>query len=165
MLAKRMMAISLAAMMLSMLPPVSADDNIQSANPLTDGVTSNGYVCNPDCDAGNDQADFWKIEARKGYIVQIAFSGTMNGPAWWCPGDGWTGRFSILNSQGATITDTAADDNAASKVLSTSINTAGYVFVKIKSEDSWCNDGFDYTLTPSIDKSNRDTDEDGFIDN
>ncbi|MBT6528447.1 MAG: hypothetical protein HOM04_08060 [Euryarchaeota archaeon] len=165
MLAKRMMAISLAAMMLSMLPPVSADDNIQSANPLTDGVTSNGYVCNPDCDAGNDQADFWKIEARKGDIVQIAFSGTMNGPAWWCPGDGWTGRFSILNSQGATITDTAADDNAASKVLSTSINTAGYVFVKIKSEDSWCNDGFDYTLTPSIDKSNRDTDEDGFIDN
>lgn len=148
-----------------MLPPVSADDNIQSANPLTDGVTSNGYVCNPDCDAGNDQADFWKIEARKGDIVQIAFSGTMNGPAWWCPGDGWTGRFSILNSQGATITDTAADDNAASKVLSTSINTAGYVFVKIKSEDSWCNDGFDYTLTPSIDKSNRDTDEDGFIDN
>ena len=165
MLAKRMMAISLAAMMLSMLPPVSADDNIQSANPLTDGVTSNGYVCNPDCDAGNDQADFWKIEARKGDIVQIAFSGTMNGPAWWCPGDGWTGRFSILNSQGATIVDTAADDNAASKVLSTSINTAGYVFVKIKSEDSWCNDGFDYTLTPSIDKSNRDTDEDGFIDN
>ncbi len=148
-----------------MLPPVSADDNIQSANPLTDGVTSNGYVCNPDCDAGNDQADFWKIEARKGDIVQIAFSGTMNGPAWWCPGDGWTGRFSILNSQGATIVDTAADDNAASKVLSTSINTAGYVFVKIKSEDSWCNDGFDYTLTPSIDKSNRDTDEDGFIDN
>ena len=111
------------------------------------------------------KADFWKIEARKGDIVQIAFSGTMNGPAWWCPGDGWTGRFSILNSQGATITDTAADDNAASKVLSTSINTAGYVFVKIKSEDSWCNDGFDYTLTPSIDKSNRDTDEDGFIDN
>ena len=165
MLAKRMMAISLAAMMLSMLPPVSADDNIQSANPLTDGVTSNGYVCDPDCDAGKDQADFWKIEARKGDIVQISFSGTMNGPAWWCPGDGWTGRFSILNSQGATITDTAADDNAASKVLSTSINTAGYVFVKIKSEDSWCNDGFDYTLTPSIDKSNRDTDEDGFIDN
>lgn len=165
MLAKRMMAISLAAMMLSMLPPVSADDNIQSANPLTDGVTSNGYVCDPDCDAGRDQADFWKIEARKGDIVQISFSGTMNGAAWWCPGDGWTGRFSILNSQGATITDTAADDNSASKVLSTSINTAGYVFVKIKSEDSWCNDGFDYTLTPSIDKSNRDTDEDGFIDN
>ena len=165
MLAKRMLAISLAAMMLSMLPPVSADDTIQSANPLTDGVTSNGYVCDPDCDAGKDQADFWKIEARKGDIVQISFSGTMNGPAWWCPGDGWTGRFSIVNSQGATIIDVAADDNSASQVLSTSINTAGYVFVKIKSEDSWCNDGFDYTLTPSIDKSNRDTDEDGFIDN
>ena len=159
------MALCLAAMMLSLLPPVAADDNIQSANPLTDGVTSNGYVCDPDCDAGKDKQDFWKIEVRKGDIVQVAFSGSMNGPAWWCPNDGWTGRFSLLDAQGGTIADTAADDNSASKVLSTTVNTASFVYVKIKAEDSWCNDGFDYTLTPSIDKANRDTDEDGFIDN
>ena len=55
MLARRLMALCLAAMMLSLLPPVAADDNIQSANPLTDGVTSNGYVCDPDCDAGKDK--------------------------------------------------------------------------------------------------------------
>jgi len=165
MLARRLMALCLAAMMLSMLPPVAADDNIQSANPLTDGVTSNGYVCDPDCDAGKDKQDFWKIEVRKGDIVQVAFSGSMNGPAWWCPNDGWTGRFSLLDAQGGTIADTAADDNSASKVLSTTVNTASFVYVKIKAEDSWCNDGFDYTLTPSIDKANRDTDEDGFIDN
>ena len=165
MLAKRSVAICLAAMMLSMIPPVAADDTIQSANPLTDGVTSNGYVCDPDCDAGNDQTDFWKIEAKKGDIVQVTFSGTMNGPAWWCPGDGWTGKFSLLNAQGGTIVDTSADDGASTKVLSTTVNSATFVYVKIKSEDSWCNDGFDYTLTPSIDKSNRDTDEDGFIDN
>ena len=163
--AKRLMAICLAAMMLLMVPPVSADDNIQSANPLTDGVTSNGYVCDPDCDAGNDKTDFWKVEAKKGDIVQVTFSGSMNGPAWWCPGDGWTGTFSLLNAQGGTIVDTSADDGASTKVLSTTVNAATYVYVKIKAEDSWCNDGFDYTLTPSIDKSNRDTDEDGFIDN
>ena len=89
----------------------------------------------------------------------------MNGPAWWCPGDGWTGRFSLLDAQGSVSVDTYADDNAASKVLSTTVNTASYVYVKVKADDSWCNDGFDYTLTPSIDKANRDYDEDGFIDN
>lgn len=159
------MAFSLAAMMLSMVPLVAADDDVQSANPLTDGVTSNGYVCDPDCDAGKDKADFWKIEARKGDIVQVSFSGTMNGPAWWCPGDGWAGRFSLLDASGGVIVDTYADDNAASHVLSTTVNTASYVYVKVKADDSWCNDGFDYTLTPSIDKANRDYDEDGFIDN
>ena len=34
----------------------------------------------------------------------------------------------------------------------------------MEGKDSWCNDGFDYTLTPSIDKTNRDSDEDGFVD-
>ena len=33
-----------------------------------------------------------------------------------------------------------------------------------KAKTPWCNDGFDYTLTPSIDKTNRDSDEDGFVD-
>ena len=41
----------------------------------------------------------------------------------------------------------------------------GWVYVKIKGKDSWCNDGLDYTLTPSLNQDNRDTDEDGFIDN
>ncbi len=165
MLAKRLMALCLAAMMVSMIPPVSADDTLQSANPLTDGVTSNGYVCDPDCDAGVDQADFWKIDTKKGDIVQVSFSGSMNGPNFWCISDGWTGTFSLLNAQGGTLVETSADDTASSKVLSTTVNSASYVYVKIKSEDSWCNDGFDYTLTPSIDKANRDSDEDGFIDN
>ena len=71
----------------------------------------------------------------------------------------------MLDAQGGVIVDTYADDNAASKVLSTTVNTASYVYVKVKADDSWCNDGFDYTLTPSIDKANRDYDEDGFIDN
>ena len=95
MLAKRVLALSLAALMLSFVPHVVADNDIQSASPLTDGVTSSGYVCDPDCDAGRDQTDFWKIEAKKGDIVQISFSGTMNGAAWWCIGDGWQGRVSL----------------------------------------------------------------------
>ena len=131
MLAKRLMALCLAAMLICMVTPVSADDTLQSANPLTDGVTSNGYVCDPDCDAGNDQTDFWKIEAKKGDIVQVSFSGSMNGAAWWCPGDGWTGTFSLLNAQGGTIVDTSADDSASSKVLSTTVNAASFVYVKI----------------------------------
>ncbi len=164
MLAKRVVALLLAALMLCFVPPAVADDDIQSASPLTDGVTSSGYVCDPDCDAGNDRADFWKIEAKKGDIVQISFSGTMNGPAWWCIGDGWQGRVSLLNAQGGTIVDSYVDDNAASKTLSTTVASQSFVYFKIKADDSWCNDGFDYTITPSIDKSNRDTDEDGFVD-
>ena len=53
MLAKRVLALWLAALLLCTLPPVQADNDIQSATPLTDGVTSSGYVCDPDCDAGN----------------------------------------------------------------------------------------------------------------
>jgi hypothetical protein len=165
MLAKRVLALWLAALLICTLPPALADNDIQSATPLTDGVTSSGYVCDPDCDAGNDQTDFWKVEARKGDIVQISFSGTMNGAAWWCPGDGWEGRFSLLNAQGGPIVDAAVNDGAASKILSTTVATQSYVYVKVKADDSWCNDGFDYTLTTSIDKTSRDTDEDGFVDN
>ena len=44
------------------------------------------------------------------------------------------------------------------------MNSADYVYVKIKGKDSWCNDAIDYTLTASIDSNDRDTDEDGYID-
>jgi hypothetical protein len=141
MLARRVLALWLAALLLCTIPPAVADNNIQSATPLTDGVTSSGYVCDPDCDAGNDQSDFWKIEAKKGDIVQISFSGTMNGPAWWCIGDGWQGRVSLLDAQGGTIVDSYVDDNAASKTLSTTVGTQGFVYFKVKADDSWCNDG------------------------
>ena len=40
----------------------------------------------------------------------------------------------------------------------------GYIYVKIKGKDTWCHDGVDYTLTPSLNQDNRDTDEDGFGD-
>ena len=52
MLAKRVVALWLAALLLCTLPPALADNDIQSANPLTDGVTSSGYVCDPDCEIG-----------------------------------------------------------------------------------------------------------------
>ena len=42
MLAKRVVALLLAALMLCFVPPAVADDDIQSASPLTDGVTSSG---------------------------------------------------------------------------------------------------------------------------
>ena len=33
--------------------------------------------------------------------------------------------------------------------------TAGEIILKVQGKDSYCNDGFDYTLTPSIDKTNQ----------
>ena len=84
-----LLAVFLLCIALCALPPVSADDDAQSANGLTDGVTSSGYVCDPDGCSPNDKLDYWKILGKKGDIVQISFSGSMSNAAWWCPGDGW----------------------------------------------------------------------------
>ena len=102
--------------------------------------------------------DFWKIQGKKGDIVQVTFSGTMSNAAWWCPGDGWEGTYT-MGSTSANV-----DDGNPSRSLSTTLSTAGEISLKVEGKDSWCNDGFDYTLTPSIDKTNRDSDEDGFVD-
>ena len=141
------------------LPVASADNNAASANGLTDGVSSSGYVCDPDGCSPNDKRDFWKIQGKKGDIVRVDFSGSMSNPAWWCPGDGWIGTFT-MDSVSQNV-----DDTNPSASLSTTLSTAGEIIIKVEGGDSWCNDGFDYTLTPSIDKTNRDSDEDGFVDN
>ena len=153
-----------ALLLVSMLPAVNADDSQQSSNLLTDGVSSNGYVCDPDGCSSNDGTDWWRIYAYQGDIVSIAFSGSMNNAAWWCPGDGWEADYSMHDETGSQVASMAKDDNNPSGTLSKTMPQAGNVFVKIKGKDSWCNDGFDYTLLASIDKTARDTDEDGFVD-
>ena len=141
------------------LPTVSADDTESSAATLTDGVSSTGYVCDPDGCSPTDKRDFWKIQGKKGDIVQVSFSGSMVNPSLLCFwGDGWEGTFT-MGSVSQNV-----DDNSPSATLSTTLSTAGEIILKVQGKDSYCNDGFDYTLTPSIDKTNRDTDEDGFID-
>ena len=140
------------------LPVASADDTATSANGLTDGVSSSGYVCDPDGCSPNDKRDYWKIQGKKGDIVQVTFSGSMSNPAWWCPGDGWEGTFTM-----GSVTQNV-DDGSPTSTLSSTLSTAGEIILKVEGKDSWCNDGFDYTITPSIDKTNRDSDEDGFVD-
>ena len=154
---KAVMAIFVCLALLQ-IPFASADDNAASANGLTDGVSSSGYVCSNDGCSPQDAKDYWKIQGKKGDIVQVTFSGSMSNPAWWCVGDGWEGTFT-MGSTSANV-----DDGNPSRSLSTTLSTAGEISLKVEGKDSWCNDGFDYTLTPSIDKTNRDTDEDGFVD-
>lgn len=155
----------LAVSLLTFLPAVQADNDTSTANVLTNGVSTNGYVCYDDGCSPNDEVDWWKIYAYKGDIVQIGFSGSMNNGAWWCPGDGWEADFSLHDSNGAQVASQAMSDAGSSTTLSTTMPTSGWVYVKIKGKDSWCNDGVDYTLTPSLNQDNRDTDEDGFVDN
>ena len=88
--AKRFMVLALAALMISFTPPVSADDTLQSASILTEGVSSSGYVCYDDGCSPTDQTDWWKVYAYKGDIVEISFSGTLPNPSLVCIwGDGW----------------------------------------------------------------------------
>ena len=163
--ARQWVVLFLAACLLAIIPPVSADNDISNATPLTNGVSTNGYVCYDDGCSPNDQTDWWKIYAYKGDIVQVGFSGSMSNAAIWCPGDGWEADFSIHDAAGSQVAGQGMSDSGSSTTLSTTMSTAGWVHVKVKGKDSWCNDGVDYTLTPSLNQDNRDSDEDGFIDN
>ena len=154
----------IAVALLSFIPIVEADDVIADANPLTNGVSTNGYVCIDDGCSPEDEIDWWKIYAYKGDVVQIGFSGSMNNGAWWCINDGWNADFSLHDSGGSQVASQSMSDASSSTTLSTTVPTAGYIYAKIKGKGSLCNDGVDYTLTPSINQDNRDTDEDGFID-
>ena len=162
--ARQWVVFFLAVSLLSFLPSVQADNDTTTAKPLTNGVSDNGYVCYDDGCSPTDEVDWWKIYAYKGDIVQIGFSGSMNNPSFWCINDGWEADFSIHDSTGSQLSSQSMSDGASSTTLSTTMPTAGYVYAKIKGKDSWCNDGVDYTLTPSLNQGNRDTDEDGFID-
>ena len=66
------------------LPLASADDSETSANTLTDGVSSSGYVCSDDGCSPKDKQDYWKIQGKMGDIIQVTFSGSMSNPNWLC---------------------------------------------------------------------------------
>jgi hypothetical protein len=147
------------------MPTTSADDSLQSANTLIEGVSASGQVCYDDGCSPNDEIDWWRVYAFKGDIVSISFSGTLPNPDWLCFwGDGWEGDYSIHDAGGGQIASLALSDDNPTGTLSKTMNTADWVYVKIKGKDSYCNDAIDYTLTASIDSGDRDTDEDGYID-
>ena len=164
MVAQRFMVVALVALLVAFVPNSSADDNLQSANNLIEGQSVNGYVCYDDGCSPTDQTDWWKAYAYKGDQVQISFSGSMNNGNWLCIDDGWEADFSIHDSAGGQINSISRSDDNANGVLSTTMSTADWIYIKVIGKDSWCHDGVDYTLLLSIDSNDRDTDEDGYID-
>ena len=107
-----------ALLLLCMIPAVHADDTQAASNLLTDGVSSNGYVCDPDGCSPNDGTDWWRIFAYKGDIVSITFSGSMSNAAWWCPGDGWEGDYSMHDESGSQVATMGRSDDNSSGTLS-----------------------------------------------
>ena len=157
----RALVVALLLFLVPLLPSVAADNDIATAAIMTDGNSASGNV-----DYDGDDIDWWKIFAYSGDIVQVSISSSMSNPAWWCPGDGYTGKVKLTNSGGTLLAgDNTIDDSSSSTVLSTTSTSQQWIYLRILSEDSFCNDGISYSLTPSIDKTNRDTDDDGFIDN
>jgi hypothetical protein len=89
----------------------------------------------------------------------------MSNPNFLCINDGYTGKVKLTDSGNTILAgDTTVEDGSSTAFLSTNIAQKGWYHLRIKSEDSWCNDGIDYTLSPSLVKYNRDSDDDGFID-
>ena len=70
----RFMVLALAALMIS-FTPVSADDTLQSASILTEGVSSSGYVCYDDGCSPTDQTDWWKSMLTKEILLRYHFQG------------------------------------------------------------------------------------------
>ena len=81
MVAQRFMVVALVALLMTFIPPSSADNNIQSANTLVEGVSASGQVCYDDGCSPTDEVDWWKVYAYKGDIVSVSFSGTLPNPS------------------------------------------------------------------------------------
>ena len=85
----------------------------------------------------NDEVDWWRVYAYKGDIVSISFSGTLPNPDWLCFwGDGWEGDYSIHDAGGGQIASLSLSDDNPTGTLSKTMNTADWVYVKIKGKDS-----------------------------
>lgn len=152
--------LAITLMLLPLVPAVSADDDLASSAMMTDGNSVTGNV-----DYDGDVRDWWKIYAYTGDVVEVSMTSSMSNPAWWCPFDGYEGYIKLTDPLGNTLAgDSYFSDASSSAILSTQVTSADWVHLRIKSDDSLCNDGIDYTLTPSINKDNRDTDDDGFTD-
>ena len=62
---RRGLLLLFAALAVLALPSALADDSPTSANGLTDGVSSSGYVCDDDGCSPVDKQDYWKIQGKK----------------------------------------------------------------------------------------------------
>ena len=167
-------------MVFSSLPNVLADDDWSSANILTDGSSGSDSV-----DHGSDADDWWTIDLVNGDRLDITVqspTGDYGFDLFGCFGtDHWEGKVQIWDaiisngapernekrfdqdfSSSGSSTVTALVNPAAPDWGSHSGPTTWYIMVR--SKDTCARDDFDYTISPSIDTTYRDTDEDGFVD-
>ena len=149
------LAIFVAATLLNLAPLAAADNDLASSELLQDGQSVNGNV-----DNDGDPADWWKIYTYTGDVLTVDVSSTST--AW---DGGYTGNVKLTTPSGSTLAgENSIEDGSSSTSLSTTAAFAGWIHLRVYSEDSWFEDGFDYSLSPSLDKYNRDSDDDGFID-
>ena len=166
-------------MVFSFLPNVLADDDWSSANILTDGSSGSDSV-----DSDGDADDWWTIDLVNGDRLDLTVQSPTGDYGWtlWCFGDDhWEGKVQIWDatmvngvpernqklfdqsfSSSGSATVNALVNPSASDWGSHSGATTWYILVR--SVDTCERDEFDYTISPTIITTYRDTDEDGFVD-
>jgi hypothetical protein len=166
-------------MLISSMPSALADDDWASANGLVDGSSGSDSV-----DSDGDADDWWTINLVNGDRLDITVSSPTGDYGWtlWCfATDHWEGKVQIWDAtmvNGAPERNEKRFDQDFSSSGSASVNalvnpsasdwgshsgpTTWYILVR--SKDTCERDEFDYSISPSIDTTYRDTDEDGFVD-
>ena len=168
------------SMLISTMPGVIADNDWTTANVLTDGSSSSDAV-----DASGDSEDWWTIDLVTGDRVQIQVSsstGDYGFDLFGCFGtDHWEGKVQIWDANFVNGVPERADKrfdqdfgSSGSTSITATVNPsaaewgshAGSTtwYIMVRSKDTCARDDFDYTVTPTIDKYDRDSDSDGFAD-
>ncbi len=137
------------------LPTAAADNTLATAATMTDGVTASGYVSKD-----GDTTDWWKIYAYYGDVFQISVDTCC--AAWY---DGHDGTMGLYDSAGNELASTSFSDDQNGRILSISATSEDWYYFRIKAvPDLILTSEFDYDATPTLIKDNRDTDQDGVVD-
>ncbi len=165
---------------ISVLPSAIADDDWSTATVLTDGSSSSEAV-----DSDGDAEDWWTIDLVTGDRMQVEVSsstGDYGFDLFGCFGtDHWEGKVQIWDANFVNGVPERGDKrydqdfgSSGSSSLTANVNPsasewgshAGSTtwYIMVRSKDTCARDEFDYTITPTIDKYDRDTDSDGFAD-
>lgn len=137
------------------LPTAAADDTLATAATMNDGVTASG-----DVDKDGDTTDWWKIYAYYGDVFQISVDTCC--ADWW---DGHDGTMGLYDSASNELASTSFSDDQNGRILSIIATSEDWYYFRIKAvPDNFLTSQFDYDATPTLIKDNRDTDQDGVVD-
>ncbi len=140
---------------------VAADDSRSNATAINDGDSVSDSVDY----GGGDEHDWYKISTVMGDRIEVTLS-TTNGNGGSSFGDGYVTCLEITDALGVMLgSETCVDDSSTSTFKSANTVVSGNHYIHLRSEDSWFGDNSGYTVTVILGKDNRDTDEDGEIDN